>query len=102
MAPKYPPQQALDLIRKILNEGGYIAPSKKHASRDRMPERTVDMQDLEILFLEAGEIHREPEWDGDHQNFKYRVEGKDNLNEDLTAIVVIDEKNWRIKIVTVF
>ena len=102
MAAKYPPQQALDLIRKILNEGGYIAPSKQHARKDRMPERDVDMQDLEILFLETGEIRKEPVWDDGHQNYKYRVEGKDDLGDDLTAVVVIDEKNWRIKIVTVF
>ena len=79
MAPKYPPQQALVLIRKILNEGGYIAPSKQHARKDRMPERDVDMQDLEILFLENGNILREAVWDRDHRNFKYRVEGKDEL-----------------------
>lgn len=67
-----------------------------------MAERDVDMQDLEILLLETGTILREAEWDEKHQEHKYRVEGTDEYGEDLTAIVVIDENNWRVKIVTVF
>ncbi|MBK9215109.1 MAG: DUF4258 domain-containing protein [Chloracidobacterium sp.] len=102
MAAPYPPRKALDLIRKILNEGGYIAPSRRHARQGRMSERDVDMQDLEILLLETGTITRKAEWEDDHQNYKYRVEGKDDYGDDLTAIVVIDETNWRIKVVTVF
>ena|SRR5437879_5489976 len=102
MAAPYSQQQALDLIRKILNEGGYIAPSSRHARGERMPERDVDMQDLEILLLETGDIREEAKWDDKYKNYKYRVEGKDDYGDDLTAIVVIDENNWRVKIVTVF
>ena len=102
MAPKYSPKQALELIRKILNEDGYISPSRKHAKRTRMPGRNVDLQDLEILLLESGEIERPPEWDNDHGNYKYRVEGTDIDGEELVAIVAIDEQNWREVIVTVF
>jgi hypothetical protein len=102
MAPKYSPQQALDLIRTILNEGGYIFPSKRHAAKDRMPLRNVDQQDLEILLLETGRILREPVWDEFHGNYKYRVEGTDFDGDDLAAIVVIDEQNGRVLVVTVF
>jgi len=102
MAPKYSPQQALDLIRKILNDDGYISPSRKHARKDRMQQRDVDMQDLEILLLETGVIKREPDLDEKHGEYKYRVEGTDFDGEELVAIVVIDEQNRRIKIVTVF
>ncbi len=102
MAAKYSPQQALDLIRKILDEGGYIVPSRIHAGRLRMAERNVDMQDLEILLTETGVIKRDAEWDENHKNFKYRVEGTDGLGEELIAIVAIEENDERIKIVTVF
>lgn len=102
MAAKYSPQQALELIRKILNEGGYISPSKRHAKRDRMPERDVDMQDIEILLLETGSIKREPEWDDEHLNYKYRIEGIDDYGDELVVIIVIDDENWRIQIITVF
>ncbi len=102
MSAKYSPQQALDLIRKILDEGGYPVPSKQHAKRERMVERNVDMQDIEILLSETGVIRREAEWDEKHKNYKYRVEGTDGIGEDLTAIVVIEENYGRIRIVTVF
>lgn len=102
MAPKYSPQQALDLIRRILDEGGYIVPSRIHAGKVRMIERNVDMQDLEILLTETGVIKRQAEWDEKHQNFKYRVEGTDGLGEETVAIVAIEESHGRIKIVTVF
>ncbi len=102
MAAKYSPQQALDLIRKILDEGGYIVPSRIHAAKVRMVERNVDMQDLEILLTETGVITREAEWDEKHKSFKYRVEGTDGLGEEIIAIVAIEENYDRIKIVTVF
>lgn len=101
MPAKFSPQHALDLIRKILNEGGYFVLSK-HCRRESMPEDDVDKQDIEILLLEGGRIIREPEWDDDHQNYKYRVEGLDDSGDELVVIVVIDEFNQRLKIVTVF
>ena len=100
MADKYSPQQALELIRKILNEGGYFVVSK-HCRRESMREDNVDRQDIEILLLESGRIEREPEWDREHQNYKYRVEGLDDYGDELVVIVVIEGSN-RLKIVTVF
>jgi Domain of unknown function (DUF4258) len=69
-----------------------------HCLYERMPERNVDYQDI-ISVLETGEIKRKPEWDIEHQNWKYRVEGFDTVNDDLTAVTII--LDWVI-IVTVF
>ncbi len=69
-----------------------------HCLYERMLERNVDYQDI-ISVLETGEIKRKPEWDIEHQNWKYRVEGFDTVNDDLTAVTII--LDWLI-IVTVF
>ncbi len=69
-----------------------------HCLYERMSERKVDYQDI-VCVLETGEIKRQPEWDDEHQNWKYRVEGFDTENDDLTAITIILEG---LLIVTVF
>lgn len=100
MAAKYSPKQALDLIRKILGQGGYFRPTL-HCRRDSMPLRDVDDQDIAILLTTTGSILREPEWNEEHQNYVYRVEGLDESKDELIAVVAIDEPA-RIVVITVF
>ncbi|HBR56507.1 MAG TPA: hypothetical protein DEA22_03410 [Blastocatellia bacterium] len=99
MATKYSPHDALRLIRRILNEGGYFRPTRH--CRQRMRQRNVDDQDLSHLF-DIGTIEKEPEWDDEHQTYKYRVEGHDLEGDELIAVTVITEQDFRLVVVTVF
>jgi hypothetical protein len=61
-----------------------------HCKYESMPKRNIFTPDI-ILALEVGEIKRKPEWDEEHQNWKYRVEGFDEENDELIIITVILE-----------
>jgi hypothetical protein len=61
------------------------------------------VDDLDIAHvLEKGQIIRQAEWEPDHQNWKYRVEGTDIEGDELTAITVVFEADLSLSIVTVF
>jgi len=84
----------------VLVEEGKIALSA-HCRHYSMPKRNIDMQDVENVLL-TGKILREPEWDDQNKNWKYRVEGVDLDGDALTAIVVIFQEEQTIKVLTVF
>jgi hypothetical protein len=66
-----------------------------------MRERGVD--DLDVAHvLREGQIIREAEWDPEHEEWKYRIEGTDVEGEELTAITVIFEADLSLLTVTVF
>ena len=92
------PAEAQRNIRLILEEG--TVEISGHCRR-RMRERGVDDLDL-VHVLENGQIIREAEWDLNHNQWKYRVEGMDIEGEALTAITVIFEADLSILTVTVF
>ena len=66
-----------------------------------MLERNVSTLDVEHVLRE-GRVIREPEWDVDYWNWKYRVEGTDIEGDELTAIAVIFEQDFSVLVVTVF
>lgn len=101
MAAKYSPQDALTCIRKTLHAGGYWFPTL-HCKRDSMPKRNVDDLDIDVLLQETGQILSEPEWDNERSNYKYEVVGLDASKDELTAIVVIDDENGRVVVITVY
>jgi len=55
-----------------------------------------------VNTLRNGQILREPEWDEEHQNWKYRVEGVDTEGDELTVITVIFTVDLTLYIITVF
>ena len=67
-----------------------------------MSKRNVDNLDIDILLQETGQILSEPEWDNERLNYKYEVVGLDASNDELTAIIVIDDKNGRVAVITVY
>ncbi|HSL55907.1 MAG TPA: DUF4258 domain-containing protein [Pyrinomonadaceae bacterium] len=92
------PAEAQRKIRLVLKDGTVDFTS--HCRR-RMRERGVD--DLDVVhLLTNGQIVREAEWDSDHNNWKYRVEGTDVEGDDLTAITVIFDVDLSLLNVTVF
>ena len=66
-----------------------------------MPRRQVTTLDV-VNTLKTGQIVREPEWDEEYQNWKYRVEGVDIEADELTAITVIFTADLTLYIITVF
>lgn len=93
------PQEAKQIILLILEQGN-VEPSI-HCLRDSMPKRQVTMLDV-VNTLKTGEILRDPEWDEEYLNWKYRVEGVDIDGDELIAITVIFTTNLTLYIVTVF
>lgn len=96
--PKLSPAEAKRKIQLILEDG--TLDFTTHCRR-RMRERCVD--DLDIVhLLKEGQIIREAEWDSDHSDWKYRVEGTDIEGDDLATITVIFEADLSLLNVTVF
>ena len=93
------PDEAKQKILLILDQG--TVELSFHCRRDSMPKRGVTMFDL-VNSLKTGEIRREPEWDDEYSNWKYRVEGEDIDGDELIAITLIIEADFTLYIVTVF
>ena len=97
--PRLSPREATRKIRLILEDG--TIDYSGHCWCVRMPERNVSTLDVEHVLSE-GQVIREPEWDVDYWNWKYRVEGTDIEGDELTAITVIFEQDFSVLVVTVF
>ena len=96
--PRLSPTEAKRKIHLIFVEG--IVDISNHCRR-RMRERGVD--DLDVAHvLREGRIIREAEWDSEHEDWKYRIEGVDIEGDELTAITVIFEADLSLLTVTVF
>jgi hypothetical protein len=80
------PERAKEEILLKLAEGKLDL--SDHCKYESMPKRKIFIQDI-VIALEIGEIKRVPEWDDDYQNWKYRVEGFDEENDELIIITVI-------------
>lgn len=93
------PDAAKAKILDIL-ENGRIIPTWYHA-RKRMQQRSVEDADIREA-LSNGDIKRRAEWDEQHQNWKYRVEGTDLEGEAITLITVIIESDHLLRIITIF
>jgi hypothetical protein len=87
------------IILLILEEGTIEV--SFHCRTESMPKRNIDMLDL-VEALKNGEIRREPEWDEERCNWKYRVEGEDTEGDELIAITLIIEAEMELFIITVF
>jgi hypothetical protein len=90
--------EAEQLIRLIVNDG--TVEISAHC-RQRMHWRRVSTQDLIHLLL-TGEVKPLAEWDSDHGNWKYRVEGTDIDGDELRAITVILETDMLLVVITAF
>ena len=101
MASQFPliAEEAKKKIWLILEEG--TVELSFHCRYESMPKRGVTMFDI-LAALKSGEIRRAPEWDDEHGDWKYRVEGEDIEGDELTAITLIIETDMQLLIVTVF
>jgi hypothetical protein len=67
---------------------------------ERMDERNVSSEDI-LNTLAWGEI-ADLKWDGEYQNWKATVEGKDIEGEDLVVVVGIYEEEHLLRCITIF
>ena len=74
MPPKYAPEEAKRIILLILKDG-YVGYSF-HCLQESMSKQGVTTIDV-VNALQCGQVLREPEWDDEFHNWKYRVEGRD-------------------------
>ncbi len=95
----FTPEEAMRRILEILRDGE-VRPTS-HCLNESMPTRNVTMGDI-LTALRSGKIKRPAEWDNEHAEWKYRVEGEDTEGDELTAITVILTTDMRLVIVTVF
>lgn len=86
-------------ILSILEDGDIKFSS--HLRHERMKERSLTANDIRSA-LRNGEILRPAEWEEKYQNWKYRLEGKDLLGQDLSVITVIITKDLKLIIITAF
>ncbi len=87
------------LIEAILDQGTVVF--TYHCRHESMRKRSVSTQDV-LHVLEHGQIVQAAEWDAQHQNWKYRVDGMDVDGDDLTAVTVIIQTDFTVRILTVF
>lgn len=90
------PEQALELIRHIINDGEVIYSS--HA-RERMIERNFTISDI-LLILQKGKL-AEKQYEENKKNWKYTIQGAD-IDGDEGTIVTAIISNRKQLIVTVF
>ena len=96
----FTPEEAQRKIRLILREGSTVLSS--HLIKDIQTGRHgVSHQDV-LHVLQTGEIISSPEWDDNHRNWKYKVEGTDLEDEELRAITIIIEERFSIFIITAY
>ena len=101
VVPVRKPLRPSEVLRRIMNilRSGEVEVT--HHCGARMTERHVDMLDVEQA-LYSGVILRNRVWDAEHENWKYRVESADIEGVTLTVIVVVDEAEQSLRLVTVF
>lgn len=94
-----PLTDAKRLIEAILDQGTVVF--THHCRQESMPKRGVSAQDV-LHVLEHGQIVKAAEWDAQHQNWKYRVDGVDIDGDELTAVTVIIQSDFTVRVLTVF
>jgi len=98
MPDPYDPQTAINKIREILLNDGFL--KVRDHCYIRMGERTIDDLDIRKVLEENGVIYGKPDWDNKHQKFKYKVDGYDTEGEKIRVVVNIIEENWRVIAIT--
>ena len=98
--PPLSPDDAKRQIERTLLDGETIF--SKHVHDDVASGRHGSTYQDILHVLQHGDILRDAEWDERHENWKYKVEGRDLEDEDLRVITIIIEEHFRIFIVTAY
>ena len=93
------PEKATELINKITTYADCIVDLTGHC-REKMLERGFDFQDI-LLILSNGTVNSPPEYDKNHEQYKYQVEGS-TLDGDDAVIVTIILDSRTLRVVTIY
>jgi hypothetical protein len=98
-----PPRLTKEEVRRklelILDQGRVTYTA--HCRDVRMPERNVTTQDV-LCVLDPDNVSDYAEWSDEHSHWKYKVEGSDLDDDDLTAVFFIIESPLTARVITVF
>ena len=64
--------------------------------------RNISYEDIIHMLGRTWKLDRKPEYDEEHQNWKYRLAGEDFEGDELVLIVAVDTDENRITIITKF
>lgn len=91
------PEEAIQIVRSIAKLG--TIELSGHC-RERMRSKNFDYHDL-MLVLSNGEIKEPPEYDEEHDHYKYKVTGPTIDCDNATAVtVILDHRS--ILVITIF
>lgn len=93
------PEKATELINNIAAYADCIIDLTGHCQR-KMLERGFDFQDI-LLILSNGKANSPPEYDKNHKQYKYKVEGS-TLDGDDAVIVTIILDSRTLRVVTIY
>ena len=93
------PEKATELINKITTYADCVVDLTGHC-REKMLERGFDFQDI-LLILSNGTVNSPPEYDKNHKQYKYKVEGS-TLDGDDAVIVTIILDSRTLRVVTIY
>lgn len=93
------PADATRLIKNIARFG--TVKVTKHCREDSMPDRGFQFQDLVAVLLN-GEVKRSPEYDSDHDTYKYRVEGTAIDDDERAVAITVILSEHAVLVVTIF
>ena len=90
-------KEALRTIQNIV-EYGYVDASAIHF-QERLEQECCNYNDL-LCILSQGRIKLPPEYDSQHKNWKYAVEGRTIQGDNATIWVAVVSKN-KLKCITI-
>ena len=69
--------------------------------KQRMEERDISIRDV-LNIIDSGKINDPPEYDNEHENYTYRIIGKDIDGKKRTLVVGINQKEEMLELITVY
>ena len=86
----YTKEEALAYAIAALENGCFV---RTNHLWDMMVKSCFDNQDVLAVF-ENGQIRKNPEWNDEHQNWTYKVEGQSVDEDELSIVFSVDEDGF--------
>lgn len=72
-----------------------------HSRNDRR-YRTISMDDIQHMLRSEWKLRGKPEWDDEFRNWKYKLDGKDLDDDELTLVIAVRDELVEILVITKF
>jgi len=70
-----------------------------HSKNDRS-YRNVSMDDIQHMLRSEWKLKSKPGWSDDHGNWKYKLDGKDLDDDELTLVIAVRDEQVEILVIT--